>query len=435
MASAPQSATIPQAPLPFGIKILAYVISPLLAALSLYLIGAIGHEASAGDAAKISALVGPALAAIIAFVFSALIAVNHISEHRATNKAVVRESGLQRRVRYHEEMLRLITDNIPNVLFIADRDGRFWFANRETADQAGTNTTDIVGRTLDRVMPARKSGLLLDRIRRAQNAQAPVITVDKHDGAGGPHYLQTYHIPLPDTSELHRTVLVTQKDVTDVIVERERQEQIFKQLVDTLIAVVDRRDPYAAGHSIRVGALAHALATEMDLDPQSVDAATIAGSLMNLGKILVPRSILIKAGALNAEELRLVRKSILTSADILSLISFEVPVIPTLRQVLERYDGQGEPDHRKGENILLTARIVAVANAFVALVSPRAHRAGLDLDAAMGSLKTEADKAYDAKVIEALARYLQKNPQERDGLVKAPPELKSIPLDKDLLGD
>ena len=346
-----------------------------------------------------------------------------------------RESGLTRRARYQEDLLRVITDNIPNSLFIADREGHFWFANAEAGKQVKADHLELVGKSIDRVFFPRQANLLNDRIKRANKSGAPVITVDRHDDATGPHYMQTYHIPLPEMADLRNMVMVTQKDITDVIVERERQDQTFRQLIDTLVAVVDRRDPYAAGHSLRVGMIAEALAQEMGLDDQNVEACRIAGSLMNLGKVLVPRSILIKTTTLNADELRLVRKSILTSADILSLISFQVPVIPTLRQVLERMDGTGVPDGRKGDNILITARIVVLANAFVALVAPRAHRQGLSIENAMISLRADAGPIYDPKVVEVLATYLEKNPEASQSLVKPPAELRSGITDKDFLSD
>lgn len=371
----------------------------------------------------------------LVLVICAAITAYHFASLHTQLKYQIREDGLKSRVHYNEELLKVITDNIPNSLFIADRDGHFWFANNEAGRQLKIDQEDLVGKTIDRVFLPRQASLLGDRIRRASNGGAPVITVDRHDDATGPHYTQTYHIPLPDTADLSNLVMVTQKDISDVIVERERQDQTFRQLIDTLVAVVDRRDPYAAGHSLRVGMISEAIAHEMNLDEQSVEACRIAGSLMNLGKVLVPRSILIKSSALNADELRLVRKSILTSADILSLISFQVPVIPTMRQVLERYDGTGIPEGRKGENILETSRIIVVANAFVALVSPRAHREGLSIDNALNILKKDAGAIYDPKVVDVLSKYLKTNPEASQSLLSPPPELRSGITDKDFLTD
>ncbi len=145
----------------------------------------------------------------------------------------------------------------------------------------------------------------------------------------------------------------------------------------------------------------------MALGAKDIDAAEIAGSLMNFGKVLVPRHILTKVTPLTPEELQRVRESILTSADILSIIGFDGPVVPTLRQVLEHFDGTGVPEGLQGAAILTTAQIVAASNAFVALVSPRAHRDGLARQQALGRLHDDADKAYDHRVVAALENVVE----------------------------
>lgn len=416
-----------EAALPLVTKFLAYLLSPLFFGLAAYELWLIVSNSKFGSAVMFTNTLTVFVACALVFVVCVALVAYQMADYRASKISMVREMGLRQRLVYQEELMRLIVDGLPIVIFISDLEGRLWFANKEAGVFFKSDPEDIIGKMLERHLPPRRASLLLERIARTHKAGVPLITVDRIDEGSGVQYIQTHLMPLEDTSELHRAVMVTMRDVTDSIVERERQELIFKQLVDTLIAVVDRRDPYAAGHSLRVGLVAHAIATEMDLDPQNVEACSIAGSVMNLGKIMVPRNILMKSTALNAEELQLVRKSILASADILSLISFQVPVISTLRQVLERFDGTGEPNKRKGENILLTARIVAVANAFIALVSPRAHRAGLAVEDALGILRAETGRAFDGKVVEALARYIEKNPKEKASLIEIPPEMANAP--------
>jgi PAS domain S-box-containing protein len=418
------------------VRVSAYLLSPALLIYSAYQLWNLAEALKAGliNEALIQKLLTFAISFAV-FCCSALFSTYGLTKYFSEAKSRIRETGLQRRTRYQIELLRLVADNLPNAMFMADSQGRIWFANKEIAQQLNSDKEKLVGKSIEKVFNPRISKLLLERIRRAKTAKAPVITIDRQEIMGGTQYMQTYHIPLDDTEDLHDLVLITQKDVTDVIIERERQDQTFKQIIDTLIAVVDRRDPYAAGHSVRVGSISHAIATELNLDAQDVEACEIAGSLMNLGKVLVPRSILVKTTALSAEELQLVRKSILTSADILSLISFQVPVIATLKQVLERVDGLGEPEKRKGNNILITARIISVANAFIALVSPRAHRAGLSIEAAMTSLKNDCNTLYDKKVVDALEQYLSKNPDARDNLIQPPPEMRGLVIDREFLGD
>lgn len=414
---------------PFLATVIVYAFCPLFLVLAIFSLWKITGQLSAnqplGKASFMTDLVLLVIAAL-AFAASCAFAAWRYAVHLMEMRAKVKHQGLQRRIEYFEEMLQQATDNIPNALFISDKDGRLWFANRDAAALMKSERTEVIGKTIDRVFTPRSANLLKDRIRRALSVQAPVITVDRYDDASGPRYMETYHIPLPDSAHLKSTVLITQKDTTAVIVERERQEQTFRQLIDTLIAVVDRRDPYAAGHSVRVGQVAEAIATHMGLDDQHVQAAHIAGSLMNLGKIMVPREILIKTTTLSGDELMQVRKAILTSADILSLISFQVPVISTMRQVLERYDGKGVPEGRRGDHIIITARIVAVANSFIALVSPRAHRGGASVDDALDILKKDADTVFDPRVVDALIATLAAHPDLRESMVKPPAELRGL---------
>jgi HD-GYP domain-containing protein (c-di-GMP phosphodiesterase class II) len=98
-------------------------------------------------------------------------------------------------------------------------------------------------------------------------------------------------------------------------------------------------------------------------------------------------------------------------ADMLQSIEFDGPVVETLRQAQERWDGSGQPRGLKGEGILLTARIIAVANALVGMISDRAFRQAMSIDQASEILFKETGKAYDRRVVAALVNYLD----NRDG--------------------
>jgi HD-GYP domain-containing protein (c-di-GMP phosphodiesterase class II) len=162
----------------------------------------------------------------------------------------------------------------------------------------------------------------------------------------------------------------------------------------------------AANHSLRVGRLARAIAVEMDLPSAEQEAAEFAGSLLNLGKILVPEDLLTRTGPLAADERRRIRDSVLAGADFVAEVEFDGPVAETIRQSAERWDGAGGPAGLAGDAILTTARIVAVANAFVAMTSARAHRPVLGVDDALANLLAEIGRAYDRRVVTALANHL-----------------------------
>ena len=216
---------------------------------------------------------------------------------------------------------------------------------------------------------------------------------------------------------------MVESDITEIEGERARRERTLKQLVKTLVAVVDRRDPFAAHHSNRVAAVAGAVAREMDLDDVTVGTAEIAGNLMNLGKILVPAEILTKTERLSDDEIQQVRNGILTSADLLDGMEFDGPVVETLRQLQEHWDGNGKPEGLKGTEILVSARIVAVTNAFVAMVSPRAYRAGVSFDEATEILLGQVGTVFERAVVVALVNYLdnRKGREEWAEFALAPP--------------
>ncbi len=324
---------------------------------------------------------------------------------------------LQNRLAYREDMLRLVADHQPGAISIFDRHNRYWFVNERAAALIGRESSQIIGQPPIKVLPNEQAKRLELRLAEARAADAPIEIVDRvTEPSGKTKFLQRHYEAVSEIAEVSGCVMLREDDLTSLIVERERREEMLRQVIDTLIAVVDRRDPYASGHSARVGQLSRAIAVEMGLEPVLVETAEVSGSLMNFGKVLVSRRILTKTAALTDEELQRVRDGILTSADIVGIIGFDGPVIPTLRQVLERFDGAGLPSGLKGDDIIVTARIVSVANAFVALVSPRAHRDGLPLREALGGIMKDAGKAYDERVLIALSHYIENRPNKLDWL-------------------
>jgi HD-GYP domain-containing protein (c-di-GMP phosphodiesterase class II) len=181
---------------------------------------------------------------------------------------------------------------------------------------------------------------------------------------------------------------------------------LLQQLADTLLAIVDRRDTYAAHQSARVALVATAIAEEMRLDPVLVDTVNKAASLMNIGKILVPRALLMKTGRLSDDEMDRIRHALGAGVDLLQDVEFEGPVVETLRQTHAHVDGNGETVGLVGDGILVTAKIVAVANAFVGMVSPRAHRPGMTFDAAVQILLNDSGTRFDLGVVGALINRL-----------------------------
>ncbi len=188
---------------------------------------------------------------------------------------------------------------------------------------------------------------------------------------------------------------------------------MLNQLINTLVSVVDRRDPYSAHHSMRVALVARHVAAEMDLPESDIKTIDIAGRLMNLGKIFIPPDLLTKTDELTVEERQLVGNSYLVSVDLLEEVDFDGPVVETVRQMGETWDGGGPLGLEKDE-ILITARVLAVANAFVGMISARAYRGALTFDKVSNILLEQTKSKYDRKPVSALINYLE----NRDGIEK-----------------
>lgn len=377
-------------------------------------------------------------AALLLLVLGFLYAAWRHGAARIAAEKAVEYAGLARRFEFQTKLLRLVTDSQRNHILIADTEGKVRFANATLAKDMETTSEDLLGKPLAAAVGPDAARRFTKRAQEANLSNKAVVTVDRvHLDEEGETFkvVQTQHIPLEDNSAgpdqaPTRGTLIVEEDITDIVLEREKRERTLRGIVDALVAVVDRRDPYAAEHSARVARLSRQIAEEMSLSDIDCDATEMAGALLNLGKLLVPQSILTKQGQLDEAELKVVRDSLLTSAEIVSRIEFEGPVVEALRQSLEKVDGSGFPDGKKGDEIILAARILAVANTFVALISPRAHRSGMNVDEAMRMLMGQVDKAYDRGVVAALVSYLENKGGREVWEMSAPPPPDEAPAEE-----
>jgi PAS domain S-box-containing protein/putative nucleotidyltransferase with HDIG domain len=172
-------------------------------------------------------------------------------------------------------------------------------------------------------------------------------------------------------------------------------------IIQVLSAVSEIRDPYTAGHQKRVSDLARAIAQELGLAPARVEGIRMAGVIHDIGKMSIPAEILSKPAVLSKIEYALIQSHVQIGHDILSEIEFAWPVAAMVLQHHERMDGSGYPQRLKGDDILLEARILAVADVIEAMSSHRPYRPALGIDAALKEIETNKGVLYDAAVVEA----------------------------------
>lgn len=199
--------------------------------------------------------------------------------------------------------------------------------------------------------------------------------------------------------------------------ERKRAEEKLSHTVEMLrknlgatIQVVNRlveaRDPYTAGHQKRVSDLARAIAKEMGLSQEQIDGIRIAGLIHDIGKVSVPTEILGKPGQLTELEFRMIKIHPQYGYEILKPLEFPGPVAQAVLQHHERIDGSGYPAGLKDKDILIEAKILAVADVFEAMISHRPYRPARSEDQALEEITKNKGTLYDPKVVDAFLRLL-----------------------------
>jgi hypothetical protein len=186
-------------------------------------------------------------------------------------------------------------------------------------------------------------------------------------------------------------------------------QQGLQDTVQAIAATVEMRDPYTAGHQRRVADLSAAIAGEMGLPHEEIFAIHLAGVVHDLGKISIPAEILSKPARLSEIEYSFIKTHPQSGYDILKDIDFKWPVAEMVLQHHERMDGSGYPQGLKGDDIILGARILAVADVIEAMASHRPYRAGLGIEAALQEIREHRGVSYDADVADAALRLFSEN--------------------------
>jgi PAS domain S-box-containing protein len=370
------------------------------------LVYTVGHNEALGAAEARFRALNIYLLLAVALVGVIIIAVWRHGSSRRASLAARQSRELATRFEAQKNLLQLVTDSQPTSIFILDQDDRYQFANSQAARAAGIPTSEMLNKPIVNVLGPAAAKRYITLSHEAIELNHSVTDVTRLDDHGKAKIVQSEHIPLKDAAGGARGVLTVERDITDVVTERERRARILNQLVKTLVEVVDKRDPFAAQHSTRVAKVARAVAQEMGLTEVESETAEIAGNLLNLGKILIPESVLAKTGELTEDERNMIRNSIQTSADLIKDIEFDGPVVETLRQAQANWDGSGQPPGLAGEKIVLTARVIAVANALIAMTSDRAFRQAMSFDQAIEAIMKNAGKTFDRRVVAALVSYL-----------------------------
>ena len=309
-----------------------------------------------------------------------------------------------------KELLDSVNVSLDIGLFMADVKGQIRVCNPALAAILGREEKDINEQMIFTCFPMDAATTLLDRIRQ-------VAINKKEDGCevylernGEKRLYRVTLFPFLDGSEEHvrnsiRGAVVTMKDITEFRRQSERMRQRQKSLIEAFTRAEESVDPYLAGHSHRMSRLGDLVAVSMGLTEDGRNTVVMGAMLSQIGKLFIPRDLLTKKGRLTPEELAQVHRAPEHAFHLMKSVDFDLPIARALHEMYEHMDGSGYPRGLKGDGILPEARVLAVLNAFCAMVSSRSYRKGMDEQEAIAEM--EGNACFDQTVVEHLKEVLK----------------------------
>jgi len=191
-----------------------------------------------------------------------------------------------------------------------------------------------------------------------------------------------------------------------------KMRKVYLDTIRALAAAIDAKDPYTKGHSERVAETSVALAQELNLSDKDIENIEYTALLHDIGKIGIADNILGKNSSLTNKEYDKIKEHTIMGAKIIEPVDFLKNSYKAIYHHHERYNGDGYPDGLKSEDIPLSARIIAVADAYDAMNSDRPYRKKLDMDKILKELKDQSGKQFDPKIVKALISVLDREREE-----------------------
>ncbi|MBQ0759015.1 MAG: PAS domain S-box protein [Zhongshania sp.] len=337
--------------------------------------------------------------------------IQDITERLQSEKAIHEKDG----------QIRLLLDSTAEAIYGIDLDGNCTFANAaclrmlgydDVSELIGENMHTLIHHTHANGSPyPQKECRIYEAFRTGVGTHVDDEVMWRKDGSSFPVSYWSHTVTKDD--QITGSV-VAFLDITEQIKNRDELEISHAQLmaslegtISTITKIVDARDPYTAGHQQRVADLASNIAREMGLDENLIVGISLGAKIHDIGKINVPAELLSKPTKLTNIEYMLIQSHPQVGSDILKDIEFPWPVAEIAHQHHERMDGSGYPKGLKGDEIILEARVVAVADVVEAMASHRPYRPGLGIDEALDEIMKNRGNFYDPQVVDACLRLFK----------------------------
>ena len=315
-------------------------------------------------------------------------------------------------------LLDSIVEHIPSMVFLKNAQNlRFELFNRAGEQLLGHSREDLLGKSDLELFPKEQAEFFMKKDREVLEGRKAVEILEEpvRKASGEEIWLHTSKIGLYDLDGNPTHLLGISMDITgrrkmeeernqamqESVEHLERLRETLHQTISAISRAIEARDPYTAGHQRRVADIACNIAREMGLEEHRMEGIRMGATIHDIGKIQVPSEMLVNPTNLTEMEILILREHPRVGYEILKEVSFPWPVAEIALQHHERMDGSGYPQGLSGEEILLEARIVAVADVVEAMSSPRPYRPALGMEAALHEIEEGKGTLYDPDAVEA----------------------------------
>ncbi|MDP2839294.1 MAG: HD domain-containing phosphohydrolase, partial [Syntrophales bacterium] len=317
-----------------------------------------------------------------------------------------------------EKRFRILAESAPDIIFILDTEGMLTYVNPMWEKILSHKREEVVGKYFTEFVQEQDSHFLIQIFRKLRDHKETqmdiLLTLMSRSGAEhnfsfncAPNIAEDGHVDslvgiLKDVTDLRRSEIELKKSY-------EKLEMALSGTISVISLMVESRDPYTAGHQRKVAELASVIAYEMGLPEDRVKMIHMAGLIHDIGKINVPAEILSKPGKLTTNEFALIKNHPETGYDILNKVDFPAPIAQIVYQHHEKMDGSGYPLMISGDQIILEARIITVADVVEAMAGHRPYRPALGIEKALHEIHIGRGVVYDAEVADACISLFSTN--------------------------
>lgn len=338
---------------------------------------------------------------------------------RELEEAEIRRKKRQAEIELHmrEEKYRNILETIQEAYFEIDLHGNLMFFNDSLCRVTGFPKKELLGMNHEKITDAKDVKKIAQALNVVNITGEPIQELDwqitRKDGAK--RYIEGSVSLNKDSSGRTIGYKGLLRDVTDrkrmEITLLENIESLKKAVAATMqvmVSAVETRDPYTHGHHIRSANLACAIASEMGLSQDQMDAIRMAGSIYDIGKLSIPSEVLSKPTRLSSVEVNMIKEHTRNGYEILKGVESPWPLAEIVYQHHERMNGSGYPRNLKGEEILMEARILAVSDVVESMSAQRPYRPALGIEIALEEIEKNKGVLYDDMVADTCLRLFRK---------------------------